>query len=257
MIPVVMGIINLSPRSFYNAMPNDSDALKKAEEMVRDGAGIIDVGAVATNPAVNIENQLPDESAELDLLIPFIERLSKRIKVVISVDTSRATVMRESALAGATMINDQRALTEENALTTAIHLNLPVCLMHHFNPVRQPNATPPAALLAQIKMDLLGYAERCLSAGMKHEHIIIDPGFGGGHFGKSADENFYLLDHLDQLTGLGWPVLVGLSRKSMFGGDPEGRLPASLAAAVTAAKKGASIIRVHDVKATVNALLNE
>ena len=108
--------------------------------------------------------------------------------------------------------------------------------------------------MLHILHDLQQYTDRCLSAGLKREHIIIDPGFGGGNFGKSPEENFYLLAHLEEFVALGFPVLVGVSRKSMFGGNPEDRLPASLAAAVIAAQKGASIIRVHDVAETVEAL---
>ncbi|MCX7125612.1 MAG: dihydropteroate synthase [Gammaproteobacteria bacterium] len=255
--PCVMGIINLSRCSFYNAIPNYSDALKKAEEMVRDGAAIIDVGAIATNPTINIDSQTPSEQSELDLLIPFVEQLSKKIDVMISVDTYRARVMEFAVNAGATMINDQRALTEENALTTAVKLNVPICLMHHFNPARKQNSTTNLELITQIKSDLKAYTDRCLLAGIKREHIILDPGFGGGNFGKSADENFYLLTHLKEFIDLGFPVLVGLSRKSMFAeiqAAAENRLSASIAGATIAAMKGAAIIRVHDVKETVDAM---
>ncbi len=254
---VVMGVINLSPHSFYNSLPDFSDALKKAEEMMLQGALIIDVGAVATNPTVKMDSDIPSVQQELDMVIPFVEALSKKINVTISVDTSSAVVMASAVNAGAQMINDQCALTRENALKTAVKLQVPVCLMHHFNPARKPGSSTCVELLAQIKNDLQNDISRCLEAGMLREHIIIDPGFGGGHFGKSLDENFYLLAHLKTIGDLGFPVLVGLSRKSMFAeiqSEIKDRLPASIAGAVIAAMQGASIIRVHDVKETVDAM---
>lgn len=251
-----MGVINLSAQSFYQASPNYSDALKKAEQMVCDGAAIIDVGAIATNPFVNLETDTPSVQQELDRVIPFVELLSKKIESCISVDTYRADVMREAVAAGAHMINDQHALTEENALKTAVKLNVPVCLMHHFNPARV-SAHQRGDLLNKVKKDLQHYISHCLTAGMQKENIILDPGFGGGHFGKNADENFYLLAHLGEIMTLGFPVLVGLSRKSLFSdiqAKTEDRLYASIAGAVIAAMQGAAIVRAHDVKATVDAM---
>lgn len=250
--PCVMGVINLSPNSFYQALPVHAMALEKAEAMIEAGAAIIDVGAVATNPFVSL-NETPSIQAEIDTLIPFIETLSQK-NIIISVDTYHSAVMTAAVKAGASMINDQHMLSEENALKTAIALNVPVCLMHHFNSPRQPECCTPAELLGRIKNDLHHAITRCLEAGMKHEHIIIDPGFGGGYFGKSADENFYLLAHLQVFKTLGFPILVGLSRKSMLGGDVANRLPQSIAVATIAAMKGASIVRVHDVKETVDAM---
>lgn len=261
-IPSVMGVINLSARSFYQALPNYSNALKKAEQMVCDGAGIIDVGAVATNPFVNLETDTPSLQQELELVIPFIELLSKKINIPISVDTYRADVMREAVKAGAHMINDQQALTEENALKTAVKLAVPVCLMHGMTlgAVAKDGATsvePTECILQKVKNDLQHSISRCLLAGIKKENIIIDPGFGGGHFGKTPNENFYVLSHLKSLTELGFPILVGLSRKSMFARireKVEDRLIVSVAAAVIAAMQGVSIIRAHDVKETVDAM---
>ncbi|MDP1574883.1 MAG: dihydropteroate synthase [Coxiellaceae bacterium] len=257
--PSVMGIINLSPRSFRNAFTFDS-ALKKSLQMIKDGAAIIDVGAVATNPFVNLNEDIPSEQQELDSLIPFIEKLSQETDAIISVDTYRAQVMKASVSAGAAMINDQHALTEENALEAAIKLNVPVCLMHHFSLSFDASRARKQAVsvFSQIVVDLQAYADRCLIAGMKKENIILDPGFGGGHFNKTADENFTILSRLEVLTALGFPVLVGLSRKSFFGkllNKPiEERLSASIVGAVIALQKGASIIRVHDVAETVDAL---
>jgi len=253
-----MGIINLSPLSFYCATPTYDDALRYAEKMMLEGADILDIGAVATNPTININSDIPSVQAELDAVIPFIELLSKNFDINISVDTYRADVMRESIAHGAHMINDQRALTEVNALETAVKLNVPVCLMHHFNPSRKAGSTSKEILLSQIISDLKKYIDRCLSAGMSTENIILDSGFGGGSFGKNADENFYLLSQLEKITALDFPVLVGLSRKSFLGelcnADIENRLAASVAAAMIAVQKGALIVRVHDVKATKDAL---
>jgi dihydropteroate synthase len=255
--PAVMGVINLSRRSFYSPTPDFSDALTTALEMVSHGAAIIDVGAIATNPQVDIRHDTPSIQEEIDLVVPFIEALSKQSAVSISVDTSRAASMRAAVDAGATMINDQCALMEENALETAVKCQVPVCLMHHFNPARMAGSTSPAILLNEIKTDLKKYTDRCMQAGLLQKNIIVDPGFGGGHFGKNADENFYLLSHLDAIIELGFPVLVGLSRKSLFesiAADPKDRLFASVAGATIAAMQGAAILRVHDVKATAHAM---
>lgn len=254
----MMGIVNLSPQSFYHATPNYDDALRLAEQMVLEGADILDIGAVATNPKINIDSDIPSVQAELDILIPFVELVSKNMDINISVDTFRAEIMRESVSAGAHMINDQRALTQDYALETAVKLNVPVCLMHHFNPPRIAGSSSKEKLLSTIISDLKKYADRCLSAGMSKENIILDPGFGGGSYGKNADENFYLLSHLEKIIALNFPVLVGLSRKSFLGelcdADIENRLYASITAAVIAAQKGVAILRVHDVKATKDAL---
>lgn len=254
---LIMGVINLSAQSFYHATPNYDHALRYAEQMVLDGADILDVGAIATNPAVNVNSDIPSVQTEMDIVIPFVELLSKNMDIKISVDTYRAHVMRESITHGAHMINDQRALTEANALETAVKLNVPVCLMHHFNPSRTAGSSSKENLLSTIISDLKKYSDRCLSAGMAKENIILDPGFGGGSFGKNADENFYLLSQLEKITALDFPVLVGLSRKSFLGelcnADIENRLSASVTAAVIAAQKGASIVRVHDVGATKDA----
>lgn len=256
--PLIMGIINLSRDSFYQSLPNYDDALKKSEQMCRDGADIIDIGAIATNPAINMSTQILTEQQELAVLIPLIEKLSHTLDVMISVDTYRARVMEAAIMAGAKMINDQRALTKKNALEMAVKLNVPVCLMHHFNPPRSPSVEncQPQELLQHIMRDLQSYVDRCLLAGMHRDCIILDPGFGGGHFGKSPAENFYILEQLHSIVKLGFPVLIGVSRKSMFGGRVEDRLSASVNAAIDAVKQGAAIIRVHDVKETADALFN-
>lgn len=268
-VPTVMGIINLSPLSFYQPSVSMADALEKALRMVDEGADILDIGAVATNPAISTSQSLLDDretralasvsiQTELDMIIPLIEALKQRVDITLSVDTSNAIVMEEAIKAGAQFINDQRALSEKNTLETVIKYSVSVCLMHHFQPIRKPNSCTREELLTQIIEDCIKNIERCLSAGMQSKNIIIDPGFGGGSFGKSCEENFYLLAHLERFVAIGYPVLVGVSRKSMFGEllnkPPEERLSASISAAVIAAEKGAAIIRVHDVKETVDAM---
>lgn len=256
--PCVMGIINLSSDSFFQAIPNISDVLKKAEAMVAAGASFIDFGAVATNPKINMTASLPSEQLECDRLLPVIEAIANRLDVMISVDTSAPIVMRAAVSAGAHLINDQCALRTPKALETAVRLDVPVCLMHHFNPPRNAGSTECVALFLQIKTELMQYVQRCLQAGFSKAQLMIDPGFGNGNFGKNTDENFYVLSQLHQLVNLGYPILVGLSRKTMFGEllniAVEDRLPASLSGAVIAAQQGAAIIRAHDVKETVDAM---
>jgi len=256
-IPRVMGIINVSHDSFYQANSNFFDALKLAEKMIQDGADIIDIGAVATNPDIqNIQNNLAE--LECEKIIPLIKSIRQKSKIIISVDTSLPIVMEKSIEAGASMINDQRALSEPGALEVIKKFQVPVCLMHYFEPIRKPNHTSKEDVLKKIKLDLKKHIKKCLDFGILSENIIIDPGFGGGHFGKSADENFYLLSHLKELIDFRFPVLIGVSRKSMFGEllnvSVENRLAGSLAAATFSALQGVAILRVHDVKETVEAM---
>lgn len=257
-VPCVMGVINCSPTSFFQALPQLSDALKMAESMMAQGALMIDVGAVATNPRVDLQLGRPTEQEECDRVVPVIEAIARECDVLISIDTSSPMVMKAAVSAGASIINDQRALRETGALEMAVELAVPVCLMHHFNPQRAPESSTKLALLSQVMNDLQADIRRCLDAGIERDRLIIDPGFGGGHFGKSADENFYLLSQLHHLKTLDMPILVGLSRKSMFGDllnlSLENRLNASVTGAVIAAMQGADIVRVHDVKETVEAM---
>ena len=254
----IMGIINLSPNSFYNPHFDLSSAFRTAEKMVCDGADILDIGGEATNPYVNINADLPSLQTELDLLIPAIEGIKRRFDILISVDTSRPQVMREAINMGADIINDQRALQVEGALTVVRELKSPVCLMHFPTPKRKPGSTSCACLLETVKQDLKVAVERCERHGLSRNQIIIDPGFGQGNYGKNLNENFYLLNHLSEFLSLGLPVLSGWSRKSMIG-DILGQLPVdrlygSIAADVLATYQGASIIRTHDVKASREAV---
>lgn len=254
-----MGVINRSPNSFYAPSQDLSAAMQTVERMVAAGASIIDIGGEATNPNVDIKREAPSIQQEIDRVVPLVAAIKQQCDVLVSVDTSQAKVMREAVYYGADMINDQRALCDDEALQTVAELNVPVCLMHFFSEPREPNSSRLPQLLAQIKRELTASIQRCVAQGIHRDHIIIDPGFGGGNFGKNSRENYYLLAHLKEFVQLGYPVLVGWSRKSMIGDalggvPPQQRLYGSIAAATMAAMMGASIIRVHDVKETMDAV---
>lgn len=255
--PAIMGIINRSPDSFYQPYVHLDAALYAAEKMIRAGVDMIDVGAVASNPDVNFDHEVAVEE-EIERVVLFVQAIAKRFDVLISVDTSHPKVMQAAVYAGAEMINDQHTLRLGNALQVVKELAVPVCLMHHFSPKRIPRSTSLQTLLMIIKKDLNDAVQRCLVHGISPDRIIIDPGFGGGNFGKDTEENFYLLSRFSEFTQLGFPVLVGWSRKSMIGDvlrvKPEKRLFGSISAAVIAAILGAAIIRVHDVPETIDAV---
>ncbi len=256
--PLVMGVVNITTNSFYNPTPKLSDALQLAEKMVAEGASLLDVGGEATNPKINLAQDAPSVEQELARVIPLITAIKKKLDVLVSVDTSRWQVMQAAADAGADIINDQRALADPKALQVVADLKIPVCLMHFFPTKRQPGSMSFANLLLQIKDDLNKRVIACKSAGIASDQIIIDPGFGQGNYNKNCDENYYLLANLMQFFELQLPILIGWSRKSMIG-DVLGvaankRLYGSLSAALVGAWQGASIIRVHDVQATVEAL---
>lgn len=227
-------------------------ALRRAEQMVAEGADLIDVGGESTRPGAAAVAAVD----ECRRVAPIIEALAVRLPVPISVDTSKPEVMRAAAAAGATLINDVRALRAPGALEAAAALDLPVCLMHMQGEPRTMQADPAYGdVVAEVRAFLDERIAACLEVGMARERLLIDPGFG---FGKHLAHNLALLAQLPALAQLGPPVLVGMSRKSMLGaltGRPvEARLPASLAAAVIAASSGARLLRVHDVAATVDAL---
>lgn len=254
-----MGVINRSPNSFFGVADSLCAGLTCARQMRRDGVDIIDVGGEATNPFVDLTAEAPDVNDEIARVVPLIEAIRAESDVALSVDTSSPAVMAAALAAGASMINDQRALMRDGALSVVADAGVPVCLMHFTSPVRTPASSAPAVLLRTIKDDLQRHVERCLAAGIAENNIIIDPGFGGGHFGKNTPENFYLLKHFEEFVAMGYPVLAGWSRKSMIGEalgnvPPTARLYGSIAAATILAMKGASMLRVHDVKATVDAV---
>lgn len=253
--PQVMGILNLTPDSFSDGgrFTAKDVALSHALQMVADGAAIIDIGGESTRPGA----QPVSADEEMDRVIPLIEALLSEVSVPISVDTSKPQVMRAAVSAGAGMINDVMALREPGALSAAAESGVPVCLMHMQGEPRTMQQSPEYGdVAAEVKVFLQQRLSACEAAGIPRSHLIIDPGFG---FGKTLTHNLELLNKLELLGDLGSPMLVGISRKSMIGailGDRpvEERLFGSLAAAVVAAMKGSTILRVHDVRATVDAL---
>ncbi len=255
--PLIMGVINVTPDSFYAASRAYGEAaLQLASQMVAEGADIIDVGGEATNPMIDVNETTVSVQEELERVIPVIELIKRELNVAISVDTSKAQVMREAVAAGADMINDQRALTQPGALDVALALNVPVCLMHMTpRPAGEPSLQQT---LDRIQDYLIERAQVCEAAGIDQQDIIIDPGFGTGNFGKNVPENYALLGALESLTQLPYHVLAGLSRKSFIGAvldkDFEGRLYGSIACALMAAERGVAILRVHDVGPTVDAI---
>lgn len=250
----VMGILNVTPDSFSDSGKFFSldKALYHAEEMLKQGASIIDVGGESTRSMAE-EVTLQQE---LDRVIPVVEAIRQRFDCWISVDTSKAEVMKAAADAGMDLINDIRALTEENALQTAAELDLPVCLMHMQGQPKTMQANPEYQnVVEEVLAWLLQRAAICEQAGVRKENIILDIGFG---YGKTLQHNYQLLNHLEQFVATGYPLLIGLSRKSMIGNllqkDVNHRLVGSIAGALISVMKGAHIVRVHDVEATVDAL---
>jgi dihydropteroate synthase len=252
--PKVMGILNVTPDSFSDGGTHNKleDAVAFARKLVADGADIIDIGGESTRPgAAEVSTE-----EELQRVVPVVERIAKELDVFISIDTSKPDVMRESASAGAHLINDIRSLSEPGALKTCAELSLPVCLMHmQGDPKTMQQAPHYNDLLGDINEFFFSHIHDCLNAGIKRENLLIDPGFG---FGKTIDQNYELLARLDTFKSFALPVLIGLSRKSMIGNflnvPVNERLPGSLALALYAVNKGASIIRVHDVLQTAQAL---
>jgi dihydropteroate synthase len=251
--PVVMGVLNVTPDSFSDGGRHFGvdQAVARAREMVAEGAALIDVGGESTRPGA----QPVDEAEELRRVMPVIERIAG-LPAVISIDTSKPGVMRAACAAGAGLINDVYALRRLGALETAAASGAAVCLMHMQGEPRTMQADPGYADVVREVGDFLADRRRaCLDAGIAPERILLDPGFG---FGKTLAHNLSLLARLETLRRLGAPLLIGVSRKSMLGaitGQPtEERLPAGLAAAALAVWQGASIIRTHDVRATVEAV---
>jgi dihydropteroate synthase len=257
--PVIMGILNTTPDSFsdgghcYQGGRFSLDlALARARKMLDDGAAIIDIGGESTRPGA----QPVSEQEELDRVVPVVEHLARESGALISVDTSTPKVMSEAARVGAGMINDIRALTREGAIATAIATGLPICLMHMQG---EPETMQVAPQYLDPVAEVIAFLQQRIAlttaAGLSPERILLDPGFG---FGKNLNHNLTLLRRLPEIAALGYPILVGLSRKSMLGTllkrEVDDRLPGSLALALLAAQAGASIIRVHDVAATADAL---
>jgi dihydropteroate synthase len=212
----------------------------------------VDVGGESTRPGA----EPVSAEQELGRVMPVIDRLRDTLEVPISIDTSKGVVMREAVAAGAAMINDVRALREDGALEAAVELDVPVCLMHMAGEPRTMQRRPVYENVVDEVVDFFRRrSEECMSGGLKRENVIIDPGFG---FGKTVEHNLQLLRNLREFVKLGFPVLVGMSRKSMLGElldrPVEQRLYGGLALAVYARQQGANIVRTHDVAATVDAL---
>jgi dihydropteroate synthase len=250
----VMGILNTTPDSFSDGglWADPANALARARSMAEEGAEIIDVGGESTRPGaapVSIQQ-------ELDRVIPVIEAIVAETEVTVSVDTSKPEVMQAAVAAGARIINDVLALRQGDALATAARLAVPVCLMHMQGRPRDMQAHPQYDdVVAEVETFLLERARACEHAGINRANILIDPGFG---FGKNLEHNIELFRALPRLCNGEYPVLVGVSRKSMLGaltGRPVAeRQAASVAAALLAAAHGAAVVRVHDVAQTVDAL---
>ncbi len=252
--PHVMAILNVTPDSFsdggkYNSLER---ALAQVEKMIAAGVSIIDVGGESTRPGA------PEVSLEEELqrVVPVIEAIREKYDVWISVDTSKAEVMRQSIEAGADLINDVRALTEPGALKIAAQANVPVCIMHmKGQPQTMQQAPQYDDLMLEVEQFLIERIAACESAGIARENIILDPGFG---FGKTLEHNYHMLAHLEKFHQFGLPILAGLSRKSMIFkllDKPAAECThASVVCATIAAMKGAQIIRVHDFEETLEAM---
>ena len=252
--PIVMGILNVTPDSFSDGGQYSSYELacQHADDMVAQGAGMIDIGGESTRPGA-AEVSLADELARV---IPLVKYVAAHHDVWISVDTSKPEVMRQAVAAGAHLINDVRALMEPGALQAAAELQVPICLMHmQGEPQSMQFAPTYHNVIEEVSAFLTERIEACLRAGIPRELLILDPGFG---FGKSLEHNYELLAKLDCFAQFDLPILIGLSRKSMIGNllakPTSERLAGSLAGAMIAAQKGAHIIRVHDVAETVDML---
>ena len=251
----VMGVLNVTPDSFYSGSRyQDMDTiLRVADAMVNDGVDIFDVGGESTRPGADGKGVACE--VELERVLPVVEALNARFDQVISVDTSSALVMTETAKVGAGIINDVRALHREGALQAAAQTGLPVVLMHSLVDQPEPGFVPCYDDVAsEVCQYLLNRVSDCEAAGIQRDRMILDPGFGGGMFGKTPKQNLSLLKHLDRLVESGFPVLAGLSRKSFMQvqlGKPAAELlSGSLAVALIAVQAGAHIIRVHDVAET-------
>ncbi|CAI8238109.1 MAG: Dihydropteroate synthase [Glaciecola sp. HTCC2999] len=252
--PKVMGVLNVTPDSFSDGGQYISidAALNQAEQMVRSGATFIDIGGESTRPGADAV----DEQTELERVVPVIEKIAANLDCVISVDTSKAKVMRAAVEAGARLINDVCALQQNNALETAASLQVPISLMHMQGEPRSMQIAPDyESVVGEVYEFLELRINACLSAGINQEQIIVDPGFG---FGKTLEHNYQLLKHFDKFQYLNVPTLAGMSRKSMVGNllnrHVDERLAGSLACALLACTKGASILRVHDVQETADTI---
>jgi dihydropteroate synthase len=251
--PRVMGVVNATPDSFSDGgrYLDPAQAIAHARQLVADGADIVDVGGESTRPGADEVSA----AAECARVLPVVRALA-RDGAIVSVDTSKPEVIRAAVDAGASMINDVRALRVAGALDAAAASGAAVCLMHMKGDPRTMQQAPQYAdVVADVREFLAERIDAARAAGIPSERIAVDPGFG---FGKTLEHNVAVMRGLPALAALGYPVLVGYSRKSSLGAitgrGPHDRLAASLAAALVAIARGARIVRVHDVRETVDAL---
>jgi dihydropteroate synthase len=252
--PQVMGILNVTPDSFSDGgkFATFDKALAQVEQMILDGADIIDIGGESTRPgAVEVS-----EKDELVRVIPLLKAIKSNFDIKVSIDTSKAEVMSQAIAHGADIINDVRALQNEGCLAVLAQSDVPVCLMHMQGLPRSMQYNPQYdEIIGDIKQFFINRISVCEQAGIKRERLILDPGFG---FGKTLEQNYQLLAQLNQFNDLGLPLLSGTSRKSMIGNllarNVDERLAGSITTAIIATQQNASIIRVHDIKETVDAL---
>ena len=257
--PKIMGVLNVTPDSFSDGGQLLSSRglmrdrlLEHATQMVADGAAVLDIGGESTRPgAAPVSAQ-----EELDRVMSAVELIAPRLDVILSIDTSTPQVMREATQAGAGLLNDVRAFSREGAMAAAVASQLPVSLMHMSDePERMQDQTDYADVVRDVKAFLDHRIIACREAGITKDQMMIDPGFG---FGKTVAQNYEMLRRLEEFASFDLPILVGVSRKSMIGaitGRPASeRVVPSAVLAVMAAARGASIIRVHDVAETADAL---
>lgn len=260
--PQVMGIINLAPDSYCSTgrFSNVDDAVRHGVQSVKDGAVMLDVGAEPTNPFLTPVAPLAEE---MDRLLPVVEALLREVDVPIAIDTNKTEVMAEMINLGVHMINDITALRRPGALELLAQVkDVPVCLMHMAFPDGKPQNPPqdlyPHGVVSAVKDFLQERLVVCEAAGISRERLMIDPGVGGGSFGKTPEEVLQLTGSLSEFDDMACPLLLGVSRKSFMGdllGLPENeRVPASLAMTALGVERGALLIRAHDVKATVEAV---
>lgn len=253
-VPHVMGILNVTPDSFSDGGKHNgkAQALAHAQQMIADGATVIDVGGESTRPGASVV----EVEEEIRRVVPVVEALAE-LDVVISIDTSQPEVIQAAVAAGAHIWNDVRALTRPNALETAAKLNIPVIIMHmRGEPTTMNGLDQYDNLTLDVMTELSQRVSDALKAGVKAENIMIDPGFG---FAKNAKQNLKLLKEFHQLNQLGYPILSALSRKRFIGealGGAEAgqRAVGSVAGHLLSIQQGACMVRAHDVKAMSDAI---
>lgn len=252
--PHVMGILNVTPDSFSDGGKHNSQeqAVAYALQMIADGATVIDIGGESTRPGALVV----EVEEEIRRVVPVVEELAQH-NVIISIDTSQPEVMRKAVQAGAHIWNDVRALTRPNALITAAELDIPVIIMHmRGEPTTMNNLNQYSDVTQDVMGELQHRINAALAVGIKPENIMIDPGFG---FAKNAQQNLKLLQEFHLLTSLGYPILSALSRKRFIGevldqSNVQNRVVGSVAAHLLSIQQGACMVRVHDVKATSDAI---